>query len=95
MAYVVVSVTKYDTAASLSRKYNTTERSLFSLNNPRFYEGERLIVEVSDGRRYTVQPFDTLNSIAKKFNTTASVLEALNGVSQIFLGQSLVVPNEG
>lgn len=94
MAYVVISVTKFDTAASLSRKYNTTERSLFSLNNPLFYEGERLIAEVSEARRYTVLPFDTLPSIAEKHRTTVEVLQKLNGVSQIFLGQTLLLPDE-
>lgn len=91
---MVISVGKHDTADTVSRKYKTTERSLFLLNKPVFYEGERLIVEIDEAKRYTVMPFDTLSSIAEKLNTTVEALKARNGVERVFLGQSLIIPDE-
>lgn len=51
MKYTVIRVGFGENASSLARKYKTTERSLFLLNdNPLFFEGERLIAAEFHGK---------------------------------------------
>lgn len=91
---MIVTVEKDDTADSISRKYNTTIRSIFEYNNPQFFAGERLIICNNVGLRYTVMPFDTLESIAKKHNISAKLLAEFNQIKAVFLGQTIIIPEE-
>jgi LysM domain. len=92
MSFIVVRVENGDTAETIAAKYNTSVRLIFLHNNPLFFEGERLIIEIVNGRCYTAMPFDTLDSIAKKHNVTAEALSELNGVKRVFLGQQIFIP---
>ena len=95
MKYTVIRVGSGDTAGSLARKYNTTERSIFLLNNPSFFEGERLIIRENSGGIYTVGPFDTADSIADKCGISKEKLIKLNGTDKFFLGQSVLISDDG
>lgn len=91
MKYTVIRVGFGENASSLARKYKTTERSLFLLNEPLFFEGERLIVSEFHGKTCVAKPFDTAESIAKRHGVTKNDVVRLNGTDKFFPGQNVIL----
>ena len=91
MKYTVIRVGFGENASSLARKYKTTERSLFLLNNPLFFEGERLIIMEFSGKSCVAKPFDTAESIAKRTGVDKNEIIRLNGTDKFFLGQNVIL----
>ena len=88
MKYTVIRVGFGENASSLARKYKTTERSLFLLNdNPLFFEGERLIAAEFHGKTCVARPFDTAETVA----TRKEEVIRLNGTDKFFPGQNVIL----
>ena len=89
MKYTVIRVGFGENASSLARKYKTTERSLFLLNdNPLFFEGERLIAAEFHG---VARPFDTAETVAKRTGIRKEEVIRLNGTDKFFPGQNVIL----
>lgn len=92
MKYTVIRVGFGENASSLARKYKTTERSLFLLNdNPLFFEGERLIAAEFHGKTCVARPFDTAETVATRTGTRKEEVIRLNGTDKFFPGQNVVL----
>lgn len=92
MKYTVIRVGFGENASSLARKYKTTERSLFLLNdNPLFFEGERLIAAEFHGKSCVAKPFDTAETVAKRTGTRKEEVIRLNGTDKFFPGQNVIL----
>jgi len=85
MKYTVIRVGFGENASSLARKYKTTERSLFLLNdNP-------LIAAEFHGKTCVARPFDTAETVAKRTGTRKEEVIRLNGTDKFFPGQNVIL----
>ena len=95
-------VRRDDTLYTIAKRFNTSVRTLRSLNNwvdSRFLaEGQSLLVPQLNKSRvdsYEVKSGDSLYSIARQFGTTVSALQSLNGIGNsdyIVSGQLILLP---
>lgn len=81
-------VAEYDTALSLSKKFNLPVTSLIKLNNltREISAGDILYIESSERTLYRVKPFETAESVGEKFNIPPQKLLVDNGVPYLFYG---------
>lgn len=98
-------VSRGDTLYGISKKFNTSVRSIKELNNltnDNLSVGQRLIVK-SDGDTnpnqcivYTVKKGDNLYSIAKKYGTTVDDIKRYNNLTSnsLDVGDRLAIPCE-
>lgn len=98
-------VSRGDTLYGISRKFNTSVRSIKELNNltsDNLSVGQRLIVR-NDGDKnpnqcivYTVKKGDNLYSIAKKYGTTVDEIKRYNNLTSnsLDVGDKLSIPCE-
>lgn len=99
MRYVV---RRGDTLWCLSRQYNTTVKTLASINhiaNPNLIlVGQVLIIPLPEGGQivYYVKAGDTLWGIAQTYGTTVTAIAQLNNIANpnfILIGQRLLIPS--
>ena len=62
-----------------------------TLNNPLFFEGERLIAAEFHGKTCVARPFDTAETVAKRTGTRKEEVIRLNGTDKFFPGQNVIL----
>ncbi|MCY7835188.1 N-acetylmuramoyl-L-alanine amidase [Bacillus haynesii] len=98
------TVKKGDALSVIAKKYNTTVKTLQSLNNikdpNKIYVGQKLKISSSAStastkkQYYTIKSGDTLSGISKRFNTSIKTLQNWNGIknaNKIYAGQKIRV----
>ncbi len=86
-----------DTLTRIANLYNTTVAALKSLNNlidNKVYPGQRLKLYGEQQPQYIVRPGDNIHYIAGQFNVTVNHIKQANAVSDISIGQTLLIPRQ-
>ena len=96
MKTVLYTVKKGDTLPSIAAKFHASQSVIAERNNLKGqpFEGMKLIIDEQEAFGYTVRPFDSIRSIAAKFGISEESIESLNGVSAVFVGQRILVPEK-
>lgn len=94
MKTVMYTVKKGDTLPSIAAKFHASQAVIAERNNLKGqpFEGMKLVIDEQEAFGYTVRPFDSIEGIAAKFGISAESIERLNGVSAVFVGQRILVP---
>ena len=82
-----------ETLGTVAEKYGTTAAYIKKLNklSAPLAAGDMLYIGGLGRLVYTVRPLDTLESIARKFGVQSMSLRLLNDISDVYIGQKILI----
>ncbi len=86
-----------DTIKSIANVFDVTANTIVWANNLKSGQaltpGNTLVILPISGLRYTVKKGDTLASIAKRFKADASDITSFNDVTELIVGENIIIPD--
>lgn len=88
---LVYSVKTNETKESIAKKFGVSLQNVDTLDNVELSCGDRVIIDLKIKEYHVVKPAERLEDISRKYNVSIEMLKEMNGTSQVFVGQRLLI----
>ncbi|MDR0850538.1 MAG: LysM peptidoglycan-binding domain-containing protein [Christensenellaceae bacterium] len=88
---LIYSVKTNETKESIAKKFGVSIQNINTLGSDDLLCGDKIIIDLKVKQYHIVKPAERLEDISNKYNMSIERLKEINSITQIFVGQRLLI----